>query len=99
MNLDDITGLNDDSLFRLKPSKFVPFKKEEDLIQGVIIGMDLNLNVVDRSGYTLLDVLSDVGGLQGILISGFLLVLSILNHNLLDSYLVSKLFTFENSAL
>ena len=43
--------------------------------------MNLDQIVIERSGYTLLDLLSDVGGLQGILISGISLILSISNHN------------------
>ena len=54
--------------------------------------MNLNMNLIERSGYTVLDVLSDVGGLQGILISGISLILSITNYNYLENYLVYKLF-------
>ena len=50
------------------------------------------MNLIERSGYTVLDVLSDVGGLQGILISGISLILSITNYNYLENYLVYKLF-------
>ena len=44
--MDEITGLNDDSLFRLKESKNYPYKREKDLIQGAMIMMDLNQNIV-----------------------------------------------------
>ena len=56
----------------------------------------MNLSVVQRTGYTLLDVLSDVGGLQGILLSGIVLFLSIVNYGYLDSYLVSKTFKYDD---
>ena len=55
--------------------------------------------LVERSGYTILDILSDVGGLQGILTSGILLLLSILNHSYLDTYLASKLFKVDEIAI
>ena len=61
--------------------------------------MSMDQTLIERSGYTVLDVLSDVGGLQGILISGMSLILSLLNHKFLDNYLISKLFQFEASAL
>ena len=70
----------------------VPFPLEKDLIQGLYIQMDLDLTVIERSSYTILDVLSDVGGLQGILISASSLMLGILNYKYLEDYLVSKLF-------
>ena len=57
--------------------------------------MSMDQIQIERSGYTILDVLSDVGGLQGILITGISLLLSILNHNYLDNHLVSKLFKSE----
>ena len=54
--------------------------------------MNLDLNVISRSGYTVVDIFSDVGGLQGILISGIVFFLNIWNHNYLDNHLVSQLF-------
>ena len=54
--------------------------------------MNFDQILVERSGYTLLDILSDVGGLQGILISGIGFILSIFNYNYLENYLVYKLF-------
>ena len=54
--------------------------------------MNLDMNLVERSGYTVLDILSDVGGLLAILISGVSFILSIFNYNFLENYLVYKLF-------
>lgn len=54
--------------------------------------MNLDLLEVQRSGYTILDVLADVGGLDGILVQFSSLVIGILNFNTLESYLVSKLY-------
>ena len=54
--------------------------------------MNLDLTVIQREGYTLLDLLSDVGGLQGILISTFSLLLGIWNHNYMESYIASKVY-------
>ena len=51
--------------------------------------MNMDLNIIQRSGYTVLDILSDVGGLQGILISGISLFLGAWNYNNLENYLAS----------
>ena len=75
----------------------VPFPLEKDLVQGLYIQMDLDMTVIERSSYTVLDVLSDVGGLQGILISASSLVLGILNYHYLEGFLVSKLFKSKAS--
>ena len=61
--------------------------------------MSLNQTLIERTGYTVLDILSDVGGLQGILVSVIFLFLSVLNHNDLDNYLVSKLFKSETVSM
>ena len=40
-----------------------PSYNEKHLIEGVMIQMSLDLTVVERTGYTVLDILADVGGL------------------------------------
>ena len=42
---------------------------------GVTFEMSLDLLIVSRNGYTMLDILSDVGGIESILISGISLFL------------------------
>ena len=37
VNLDELTGLDDDTVFRLKQNDRIPFKNEKDLVQGVMI--------------------------------------------------------------
>ena len=54
--------------------------------------MDLNLTVITRDGYQMLDVFSDVGGLRVALLAGISVLLNVWNHNYLDSYMASKLF-------
>ena len=54
--------------------------------------MNLDQILIERSGYTVLDILSDVGGLQGIPISGISFILGIFNYNYLENYLVYRLF-------
>ena len=48
--------------------------------------------MVTRNGYTILDVLSDMGGMQRVLFSFFSVVTSVLNYSNFDSYLASKLY-------
>ena len=42
--------------------------------------MSLNKNLIERKGYTILDILSDVGGLQRALLTTISILLSILNY-------------------
>ena len=48
-----------------------------------------------REGYTILDYLSDIGGMQSMILSGFALFLSLWNYNYFDDHLVSRLYKFE----
>ena len=54
--------------------------------------MSPDLTLIQRNGYTFLDIMSDVGGLQGILISAFSILLLAFNYKHLDSYLATKLY-------
>ena len=61
--------------------------------------MSMDQTLIQRSGYTILDILSDMGGMQNILISLISFTLSILNYNYLDNYLISKLFKSNQASL
>ena len=80
INLDEVTELQDSSVFRLIQTDNTP-SFDRTLVEGVLFRLNLDVTLIERNGYTLLDVLSDVGGLQSILISGASLLLSILNYN------------------
>ena len=60
--------------------------------------MSLNLSQVERNVYTMFDMLSDIGGLSGILVSTFALMASIWNYLAYDNYLVSRLFIVRDEA-
>ena len=70
--------------------------EEDDLVQGIQIEVNANLTLIQRSGYHIIDLLSDVGGLQGLLISAISVFLSVWNYKNLENYLAVKLFKFEN---
>ena len=59
--------------------------------------MNLDQLVVERDGYTILDILADVGGLLGLLTTGIQLFLNILNHKHLEIYMATKLFKVTSS--
>ena len=58
------------------------------------IDMDLTRSVINRTNYTILDVLSDVGGLESVLASFVSFLLGALNYNNLNSQMISQLFKF-----
>ena len=46
VNLDEITELQDSSVFKLQPGKLVPEKSDENLVYGIYILMDFDLTVI-----------------------------------------------------
>ena len=57
--------------------------------------MDLDLKEIKRSGYTMLDLISDIGGIQGVLFSSFAIFVGVWNHNMIENYLVTKLYRLK----
>ena len=57
--------------------------------------MNMDLKILHRNGYTVLDMLSDVGGVESIFVTAFAFFISIWNHDNFDNYLVSHLFTYS----
>ena len=57
--------------------------------------MDLDLKEIKRSGYTILDLISDIGGIQGVLFSSFTIFVGVWNHNMIENYLVTKLYRLK----
>ena len=45
-----------------------------------------------RNGYTILDLMSDIGGMQWILLSFFAILMGVFNFNHFDNYLASRLY-------
>ena len=56
------------------------------------VEVDLALQTYERSIYTMFEMLSDIGGLTGIFISIFSIFIAIWNFNVLDNFIVSRLY-------
>ena len=97
VDFDEITQLQDSRVFSLERGGLIPYMEEDDLVQGIQIEVNANLTLIQRSGYHIIDLLSDVGGLQGLLISAISVFLSVWNYRNLENYLAVKLFKFENT--
>ena len=61
--------------------------------------MDLDQDVINRVGYNVIDMFSDVGGIQSILMTSFALVLTVFNYNYFDSYMAQRLYKLEKEKL
>ena len=59
--------------------------------------MNLDHKVIARAGYTVLDYISDIGGMQGMLMSFMAWFIAVWNYNMFDNHMVSRLFKVEKS--
>ena len=95
IQLDSWTQVNMMDLFKLTEQKVLPYENQDEEIETmVMVSIEMDLNRVDysRSRYTVFDLLSDVGGLQGIFYSVFAILMTAWNFNSLDNYMVQHLF-------
>ena len=51
--------------------------------------------MLERNVYTLLDLLSDIGGIQGLLVSFFAITVTMLNADRFEEHLIGQLFTYR----
>ena len=54
--------------------------------------MESDLKVIQRIGYTIFDLLSDIGGISSIFGTTFASILSFTNYLYFDTFIASKLF-------
>ena len=92
-----MTELENDRVFVLTLQPTKSYEKSFDVQVDFTIEMDLAQKVVARSGYTALDWISDIGGMQGLLISGVAIFVTFWNHNLIENHLVSRLYKLERA--
>ena len=79
--------------FRTINTGYRPHEFNDLVHMGVIFEMDLDATTVDRVVYSVVDWLSDLGGLSSTLISIFTGLFFLLKYNNLDFYMVSKLYS------
>ena len=84
-NFDSLTEQKDSSAFTLVRGSTRPFEFFEEDVMALGIDMALTRTVINRTNYTILDVLSDVGGLESVLASFVSFLLGALNYNNLNS--------------
>ena len=86
----------DNSVFKLDKLANQPYEKDEIVQMDVTIEMNLDLGVIQRTGYNVLDVLSDIGGIQSIIITTFSVLIGFWNYKHFDSYMASKLYKLNS---
>ena len=93
--MDTFTELEDNSVFYFEPMSTHSYEKDYDVQMEISVEMNLDLTVISREGYTILDFISDIGGMQVMIFSFLAVVLTFWNYNYFDDYLITKLFRLQ----
>ena len=72
-------------LFSLNRREALPYEENDDTWIMVTVEMDPNLMTYERSVYTFFDLLSDIGGLNGILMTFAGIICATWNFNKFDN--------------
>ena len=95
INLDEITELEDSNVFKVEKKEMMLMEWGPEIVISIRFERNLDLQLVQRTRYTILDLLSDIGGIQSILLSAIGFFLSYSNFNYFDNYMASKLFKYS----
>ena len=63
----------------------------------LLIELNLNLKVLERKNYTVLDVLSDVGGVYSVLFAVFSALINVCNYNNFDNFMAKRLYKLKKN--
>ena len=69
-----------------------PYEKFDNSWVSVTFEMELSLMSYERNVFTLFDMLSDIGGLSGILLTTFGALTALWNYNSFDNMMAASLF-------
>ena len=70
----------------------LPYEKNDNVWVSITVEVDRDLSTYERTVYTMLDLLADVGGLQSILFAFCALLVAIWNYRGFETSLIAKLF-------
>ena len=79
----------------MEEASFRSYEKDSNAWVDITVEMNFSEKLISRAGYTFLDYLSDIGGMQGLLISGVSYFVSFWNYNYFDNYMVTRLFKIK----
>ena len=95
VQLDYLTRIDIDNLFRIEKQEVMPYEKFDNTWISVTIERSLNMMHYERKVYTGLELLSDVGGFNGMLLLLFGIISNIWNFNNFDNFMVTRLFKIK----
>ena len=97
MMLDEITRIDIENLFKLKRHDVLPYERFDNTWVSVTIERSLDIWHFEREVYTLLELISDVGGFSNALFVVLALTIALWNYNMFDNFMVSRLFKIKKT--
>ena len=90
LNLDDFTLFESDRLWTMErgPTQILDYTVQAGTLGTIGIELSQDLILYERTGYTLLDLLSDIGGIQGLAYSFLSLTVGLFSNGIVNEYLV-----------
>ena len=81
-----------DNIFKIQQSRSRPYEFKNNVLISVTYEHELDLTVIDRQVYSVLDWLGDVGGLAEALMYIGTFALAVLHYGQFDAMLVNELY-------
>ena len=91
ITLDEFTEFQT-SVFGVELSPSLPFTRDKRTLSRIIFELNPDMIEITRDVYTFLDLLSDIGGMQGMLIGLVAQFFVYWEYNQLENYMISKLY-------
>ena len=79
IHLNEQTKVNRNDLFRVKEKSIIPNEYDDNIWASITVEMDLDVTQIERNVYTFFEMLSDAGGLIGIITAFFAFISSCWN--------------------
>ena len=79
----------------MQKQELLPYEKKDSVWISVTVEMNLDVQHYERKVFTYFDMLSDIGGLTGILGTIFGLISAQWNYHSFDNHMVSRLFKIK----
>ena len=95
VDLDDLTEYEDRTPFHFSTLPNRPQERNSSIVMQMTFEVGMTQQVILRHGYTILDLLSDMGGMYSILITFFGLLLALFNYKYFDTFMASRLFKIK----
>ena len=95
IDLNEVSWEIHQDLFKFKEMPRLPQEREENTQILITIEREFNVLSIERMAYTTFNLLSDIGGLSGIVMLFCRFVNTLWNFNAFDNFMISRLYKIK----